>query len=245
MKHATVRRSLIAMLSVASLLAAPSVMASILSVMSSGQSPATISPAPWAAYVDFGALYVNGAMTLDASTPVFHFTTLEMAAGSTLRFSNLMAGDTLQLIASETIRIRGELQFAPASSLFIEAPLLELGSGSVIRAPGGSVTLAGGRDSDGVRPIIEPGAGSALTLLPGAFIDVSAAGTGLPDQTIRLGEGGVVQLADGSLITGVGIVTGGGIVTLQAPVQVPEPGTWAMLLAGLAGWAAVRCRPFC
>lgn len=242
MKHATVRRSLIAMLSVASLLAAPSVMAITLS---SGQDPATISPAPQAAYVDFGALYVNGAMTLDASTPIFHFTTLEMAAGSTLSFSNLMAGDTLQLIASETIRIRGELQFAPASSLFIEAPLLELGSGSVIRAPGGLVTLAGGRDSDGVRPIIEPGAGSALTLLPGAFIDVSAAGTGLPDQTIRLGEGGDVRLADGSLLTGAVIVTGGGVVALRAPVSVPEPGTLAMLLAGLAGWAAVRRRPFC
>lgn len=87
MKHATVRRSLIAMLSVASLLAAPSVMAITLS---SGQDLATLSPAPQAAYVDFGALYVNGAMTLDASTPIFHFTTLEMAAGSTLSFSNLM-----------------------------------------------------------------------------------------------------------------------------------------------------------
>lgn len=228
MKHTTVCRSLIAMLSVASLLAAPSVMAITLS---SGQDLATISPAPQAAYVDFGALYVNGAMTLDASTPIFHFTTLEMAAGSTLSFSNLMAGDTLQLIASETIRIRGELQFAPAISLYIEAPLLELGEGGVIRAPGGSVTLLGSLDIDGLRPIIEPGTGGVLTVLPGASIDVSAAGTGHPAQPIRLGEGGVVQLADGSLITGVGIVTGGGIVTLQAPV--PEPGTWTMLLVGL------------
>ncbi|HQT71388.1 MAG TPA: PEP-CTERM sorting domain-containing protein [Thiobacillus sp.] len=245
MKHTTIRRSLIAMLSVASLLAAPSVMASILTVMSSGQNQATISPAPTAAYVDFGALYVNGAMTLDASTPLFHFTTLEMAEGSTLSFSNLMAGDTLQLIASEAVRIRGELQFAPASNLSIEAPLLELGSGSVIRAPGGSVPRVGGRDSNGVRPIIEPGAGSALTLLPGAFIDLSAAGTGLPGQSIRLGEGGVVQLADGSLHPSAVIVTGGGVVALRAPVSVPEPGTLAILLTGLAGWAAVRRRPLC
>ncbi|OZA31433.1 MAG: hypothetical protein B7X82_15765 [Hydrogenophilales bacterium 17-64-65] len=200
MKHTTIRRSLIAMLSVASLLAAPSVMASILTVMSSGQNQATISPAPTAAYVDFGALYVNGAMTLDASTPLFHFTTLEMAEGSTLSFSNLMAGDTLRV---------------------------------------------GGRDSNGVRPIIEPGAGSALTLLPGAFIDLSAAGTGLPGQSIRLGEGGVVQLADGSLHPSAVIVTGGGVVALRAPVSVPEPGTLAILLTGLAGWAAVRRRPLC
>jgi len=242
MKRSTQHRSLIAMLSVASLLAAPSVMAGILTAISSGQNPASISPAPQAAYVDFGALYVNGAMTLDASTPIFHFTTLEMAAGSTLSFSNLMADDTLQLIASEAIRIRGELQFMPAFRLHIEAPLVELGEGSVIHAPGGSVTLVAGRDIDGSRPIIRPGAGGTLTILPGAFIDVSAAGPGLPNQSIRLGEGGVVLVSDGRLLPGIGILPGGEIVALQA--AVPEPGTWTMLLAGLVGWAAVRRRPF-
>lgn len=242
MKRSTQHHSLIAMFSIASLLAAPSVMAGILSTISSGQGPTSISFAPQAAYVDFGALYVNGSMTLDASTPIFHFTTLEMAAGSTLSFSNLMADDTLQLIASEAIRIRGELQFLPAFRLHIEAPLVELGEGGLISAPGGSVTLVAGRDIDGSRPIIEPGSGSVLTLLPGAFIDVSAAGAGLRDQSIRLGEGGVVRVADGRLLQGVGILPGGGIVTLQA--AVPEPGTLAMLLAGLVGWAAVRRRPF-
>lgn len=245
MKRSTQHRSLIAMLTIASLLVAPSAMASILTFISSGQNPAILSPAPQAAYVDFGALYVNGAMTLDASTPIFHFTTLEMAAGSTLSFSNLMADDTLQLIASETIRIRGELLFAPASSLMIEAPLLELGEGSVIRALGGSVTLVAGHDIDGSRAVIESGTGSVLTVHPGASIDVSAAGTGLPGQPIRLGEGGVVRVADGRLHPGVDIVTSGGIITLQAPVSIPEPGTLAMLLAGLAGWAAVRRRPLC
>lgn len=241
MKRSTQHRSLIAMLSVASLLAVPSVMAGIVT-LSNGQGPTSISPAPQAVHVDFGALYVNGAMTLDASTPIFHFTTLEMAAGSTLSFSNLMADDTLQLIASEAVRIRGELQFWPAFRLHIEAPLVELGEGGLISAPGGSVTLVAGRDIDGSRPVIEPGTGSVLTLLPGASIDVSTAGTGLPDQSIRLGEGGVVRVADGRLLPGVGILPGGGIVTLQA--AVPEPGTLAMLLAGLVGWAAVRRRPF-
>lgn len=241
MKRSTQHCSLIAMLSVASLLAAPSAMAGTLT-LSSGLGPASVSPAAQAAYVDFGALYVNGAMTLDASTPIFHFTILEMAAGSTLSFSNLMADDTLQLIASEAIRIRGELQFLPAFRLHIEAPLVELGEGGLISAPGGSVTLVAGRDVDGSRPIIEPGSGSALTILSGAFIDVSAAGTGLPDQSIRLGEGGVVRGADGGLLHGVGILPGGGIITLQA--AVPEPGTLAMLLAGLVGWVAVRRRPF-
>lgn len=243
MKQATVHRSLIAMLSVASLLAAPSAMAIILTSISSGQGPANISPAPRVAYVDSGALFVNGAMTLDASTPIFHFTTFELTAGSTLSFSNLTATDSVQLSASQSIRIFGELQMAPARGLYIQAPQVVIGQNGVIRLPGGSVTLVGGRDIDGLRPIIESGAGGALTLLPGWSIDISAAGIGHPAQPIRLGEGGVLQLADGSLLPSVGVHTGGEIVTLQA--AVPEPGTLAMLLAGLVGWSAVRSRPLC
>ncbi|MDP3126699.1 MAG: hypothetical protein Q8M84_13790, partial [Thiobacillus sp.] len=134
MKHATVRRSLIAMLSVVLPLTAPAAMAAF------SDAPVQAQAVPGDP-VDLGALYVNGAMTLDASTPVFRFTTFELAAGSTLSFSNLTATDILQLSASESIRIFGELQTAPAGSLSIQAPQVVIGQNGVIRLPGGSVTV--------------------------------------------------------------------------------------------------------
>ncbi|OZA36286.1 MAG: hypothetical protein B7X87_14295, partial [Hydrogenophilales bacterium 17-64-34] len=119
MNHVRLRRSLIAMLFIVLPLAAHSALAE-----------QAVDP------VDLGALYVNGAMTLDASTPVFRFTTFELASGSTLSFSNLTATDTLQLSASQSIRLFGELLAAPAGSLTLEAPWVEIGEGGLISLPG-------------------------------------------------------------------------------------------------------------
>ncbi|OYW36556.1 MAG: hypothetical protein B7Z35_12330 [Hydrogenophilales bacterium 12-61-10] len=211
MNHVRLRRSLIAMFSIVLPLAAPPALAE-----------QAVDP------VDLGALYVNGAMTLDASTPVFRFTTFELAPGSTLSFGNLTATDTLQLSASQSIRLFGELLAAPAGSLTLEAPWVEIGEGGLVRLPGGSVTLSAVRDVDASRLLGEPVAGGMLTVSAGGSIQVAGTNNVRPLEPILVGGGGSVQ------------VSGDGLVTLQAPV--PEPESWTMLLAGLGliGWAVAR-----
>ncbi|WP_296885281.1 PEPxxWA-CTERM sorting domain-containing protein [Thiobacillus sp.] len=181
-------------------------------------------------FIEVGALYLEGPMTIEADSTTFHFTTFEMAPGSSLSFVNLRADDTLRLIASESIRIRGELIFAPAGGLYIEAPLVEFGEGALIEAPGGSITLVATRGINNGLPSGGPLASGGLILGTGASIDVSGSG-----QPVQLDEG--IQLRAGGSLS---IAPGGGIVTAQAPI--PEPETWAMLLAGLGmvGFAAVR-----
>lgn len=169
-----------------------------------------------AAANDLGFLRVDGAITLDASTPAFRFTTFEILPGASVLFIGLEAGDTLSLIASEAIRIGGAMQFAPANALRIEAPLIEVSAS--IALPGGSIPLiAGGLG------------GGSVTLNSGAVISVPGFEPVYPDAPERL-VGNDVSL----------IVEPRGSITLQA--AVPEADTWAMLAAGLAlvGFAARR-----
>jgi hypothetical protein len=222
MKQATVRRSLIAMISVVLPLSAPAAMAAF------SDAPVQAQAVPGEP-VDLGALYVNGLMTLDASTPIFHFTTFELTAGSTLSFSNLTATDFLQLSASQSIRIFGELQAAPAGSLSIQAPQVVIGQDGLISLSGGSVTLSAGRVVDVLHPAGEPFSGGTVIVSAGGSLDVVGAQRDPLAEPIRVGEGGSLQIRNG-----------GSLVTLQAPV--PEPESWTMLLAGLGlvGWAVAR-----
>lgn len=223
MKPCTPLRSLASVLSTLAVLAAGSAQAAMTTT-----GPEAPAGAGVVEFVDLGALHVDGQMTLDASTSTFHFTTFEMAVGSTVSFVNLGADDSLRLIASAAIRIRGELVFAPASALYIEAPIIELGEGAVIAAPGGSISLIAGPVEDRLRSA-DLLAGGTVTVLPGASLEVSGAGIVRPTEPVRIGGGGSLSITPGGIVTLQGAVPES--VTVQAPV--PEPETYGMLLAGL------------
>jgi hypothetical protein len=89
------------------------------------------------AAINLGFMQVGGAVTIDASTPEFQFTTFEILSGGSVNFINLEVSDTLILNASEAIRINGLLAFAPALAIRFEAPLIELGEGTVADVAGG------------------------------------------------------------------------------------------------------------
>jgi hypothetical protein len=96
-----------------------------------------------------GDLSVEGTLTLDAGSPLFEFTTLEVLPGASLMFSGLVASDTLVLRASEAIRIDGTIVLAPANSLQLEAPVIVVGMGAMLvagEAGGGATIPASGLD---------------------------------------------------------------------------------------------------
>ena len=96
------------------------------------------------AAINLGFLQVSGALTIDASTPEFQFTTFEILSGGSVNFINLEASDTLIPHAREAIRINGLLAFAPALAIRFEAPQIVLGDGAVVDvAGGGAGTLTG------------------------------------------------------------------------------------------------------
>lgn len=164
---------------------------------------------------NLGFLRVDSAITLDASTPLFYFTTLDILSGASVQFTGLKAGDTLSLIASDAIRIGGALSYEPASSVRLEALRIEIGQGVVFDLPGGSITLVAH----------ETGSSSAGSGLPrGSASLVSSAGG---DLNLRASN----SVPAGSISSGGYHIAPQGSITLQAPV--PEPETWPMLLAGL------------
>lgn len=167
---------------------------------------------------DLGFMRVGDAVTLDASTPVFYFTTFEILPGASVQFSGLEAGDTLTLHASEAIRIWGAMNLALASGLRLEAPMIEIGSDVTLEMAGGTIS------------IVADGAGSDTTIATtGAFILVPGGDLSLPDAPRGITGNNGLQL-----------IEPGGSITLQAPV--PEAKTWAMLTTGLGlvGFVAAR-----
>ena len=166
-----------------------------------------------AAADDFNDLLVSGELTLDASTPIFDFRVVEILPGAVLRFTGGEANDTLTIIASESIRIDGVLDAMFANGLYLAAPTIQIGpAGTVITRSGGSITLVAG-DSLQIDASFDTSGGMVLFGGGGEILRSE-----LPER--------VIGNNDGLLIVP------GGDLSLRAPV--PEPGTWVLLLAGLA-----------
>lgn len=174
---------------------------------------------------EYGALRVEGALTLDARTPEFQFTLFEVTPGAQVTFINLEVDDTLILRASDAIRIDGTLVILPANTLWLEAPQIHFGEYAILDMSGGAFALAGsgiGVPSEAIRV---SGRGGAMSL----------------EGTLSLaGPGEIRAGATESLTSGAIGIQQGGDITLQAPV--PEADTYAMVLAGLVlvGLAARR-----
>jgi hypothetical protein len=174
---------------------------------------------------DPGFTRVEDAITLDAGTPVFHFTTFEILPGASVQFTGLETGDTLTLLASEAIRIWGAIDLTSASGLRLEAPVIEIGPGARLDLSGSTIALVGGA------------AGPRVTT-PGSGMIALASGGDLSPDSPRYTAGSIAAGNTGPLF-----VEPEGAITLQAPV--PEPRTWAMLGVGLGlvGFAAPRRKP--
>lgn len=245
---------------------------------------------PFASDGSAGALYVTGHLVLAAPEDhTFRFTRLEIASGSDLSFSNLGAQDTLTLLASEAIVIKGWLDPMPALNLTLAAPRLYIDA--PLSLPGGRLALIGTDSVEiGHNAILDVSSGSnaapssetavARLASPGVEISggieraahgeltireisnwpsfnidsqarVNLSLPSAPASTLdRINAGGDLSLIAGRL-TGrdVQIVSSSleaGVLTLSAPgglalvqsgeslAMVPEPETYAMLLAGLA-----------
>lgn len=137
----------------------------------------------------------------------FRFKTLDVKKDGVLLFEGLGAGDTATIVAEEVVRINGVLELGRDVKLVINAPGIELGPDAYIYAPGGTVTLAAGRN------------GGSLVVADGAQVDVFGTGARLLQGPIMLGSGGIVSLSAGK--------------GLQVAGAVPEADVLAMLLAGL------------
>jgi len=115
------------------------------------------------------------------------------------------------------------------------APTISLDGHQILMDGGSTLALAGDSTiGDGAITLRTPttGDGGGIQLVAGASIQVGPHEALSPARLASIGQGGVIAItADHSGLTVEGMSSGGSASTSP----VPEPGTWALALAGLAG----------
>ncbi len=152
-----------------------------------------------------GVFHPFASVVLGVGDALFNFTDIFIPDGVMVSFSELAVGQPIHLLATGSIDIAGSID-AGSNALWIETP--------------GTFTLTGSIS------------GGSLTLYAGTLIAGGPA-TG-PDRG-PLGSGGTISLGGGrpSGTTGGSGSSGGDITIHAVPSPVPEPESFALMLAGL------------
>lgn len=154
---------------------------------------------------------------------IYEYDNILITAGVTLSFEGEDRHATLR--ARDTLTLAGNL-VAPGWTLVLEAHNLQLS---------GQIDVGGNSMAPGGTLIVGRGAGiDSLITMPGGDFGLGGRNTTVPKPTPAsrdLGVGGNIVIQGPGQLTVVGGMDVNNPITIQTPV--PEPETWAMLLAGL------------
>lgn len=184
--------------------------------------------APWYAQ----ATQTIDQSTIDCSESLTLLTQDNLTAQCTGNMSitgGTWTSDTLiSLSATGDLSLFGVTFLAP--NITVASNQFQLGDGSRLALAGPSVIRPG---EISVLTTTAGDGGGNIRLSAGASVQVGALEALFPASTISIGQGGVIALtADHSGLTVEGVSLVGSTLTTS---PVPEPGTWALALAGLAG----------
>lgn len=173
-----------------------------------------------------GAFTLNNALTLNASNnQTFNFTTFNLGTGGTLDFSGLTSQDSIFILATGDIHLDGvlnlssNLTFETTGNIFVGGTI-NIGSNAFSLTSGSNITFSSGWIINGISGYSgnnnqNPPNNAGACVVIGGFTCYEK-----PVVDIVSGKSGPTATNPGGSISHAG--------------QVPEPSTYALLLAGIS-----------
>lgn len=211
-----------------------------------------------------GGFSLNHALVLNASNnQIFNFTNFDLQSGGVLDFSGLSYGDSISIIASNDIHLDGilnlssNLTFETKGSVFVNgtinvgqnvfsliaASTINLNAGSAINTNVNTLTNGGNVNLINVatdKPILSDNSNSAGINVGAGSISLGGClfcndkSITSPPKMIGVPVGGQVLISDFPIISGASSPTPTTSLIIGGLTLVPEPSSYALLLAGIS-----------